>query len=151
MHSLPCPTSPSGLSWKLSTRAAKVHLAATTLATFLRTSWRKKLQPYYWPHKEPSFILNTNNSGWVNKLTKCTNLAAYLPISSLPLTTLKVRGYTVGIKKHPVSIPLCLPSSSVPFPFSSRFSRFLAVHFHAVSFCLFQCMTIFARVRYLVS
>ena len=35
---IPWPTSPLGLSWKLSTRAAKVHLAATTRATFLRTS-----------------------------------------------------------------------------------------------------------------
>lgn len=36
------PTFPSVLSWKLSTRAASVHLAATSRAAFRRRSWSSR-------------------------------------------------------------------------------------------------------------
>lgn len=41
-----CPslTFPSVLSWKLSTRAASVHLAATSRAAFRRRSWKNGKQ-----------------------------------------------------------------------------------------------------------
>lgn len=38
----PCLTFPSVLSWKLSTRAASVHLAATSRAAFRRRSWSSR-------------------------------------------------------------------------------------------------------------